>query len=529
MVIKCTAVCLVALALLCSVCNAQRYLSPRQDTKQGTQDPQQTRNTFEKPITWMYPEEPQPEPKTDVPFELRHPVPAATVAVDCREKDAHVEVKKDLFGIGQFINPDDLTLGNCGLVGEDTAAHVLIYESELHDCNSKLQMTDDSLIYTFSLQYNPKPMGNIPVVRTTNAAVIVECYYPRHHNVSSLPLDPHWVPFSSVKVAEEFLYFSLTLMTSDWMHERPRYEYYLGDMIFVEATVKQYYHVPLRVYVDNCVATLTPEINSSPRYAFIENGCLVDAWITSSDSKFMPRTDENKLRFMLEAFRFQGAESGLLYITCHMRATSTSRIIDSDHRACSFMDGWKEASGVDAACNSCDAGGYGSPGVVNGGGKKQVGGSWTTGGGQQGGGSWTTGGGQHGGGSWTTGGGQQGGGSWTPGGGQQGGGSWTPGGGQQGGGSWTTGGGSTGGGSTGGGSTGGGGTGGGGSTVIKQGSLPWIPGGGKQVGGSWTTGKQIGSSWVSGGGTRKGRSLTDEETVWKGAVTLGPIAIGEQQ
>ncbi|XP_054631538.1 zona pellucida sperm-binding protein 3-like [Dunckerocampus dactyliophorus] len=478
MVIKCTAVCLVALALLGSVCNAQRYPSQRQDTKQGNQDTQQTRTPFEKPLTWMYPEEPQAEPKPDVPFELRHPVPAATVAVDCREKNTHVEVKKDLFGIGQFINPDDLTLGNCGHVGEDSVAQVLIYESELHDCNSRLQMTDDSLIYTFSLQYNPKPLGDSPVVRTTNAAVIVECHYPRHHNVSSLPLDPHWVPFSSVKVAEEFLYFSLTLMTSDWMNERPRYEYYLGDMIFVEATVKQYYHVPLRVYVDNCVATLTPEINSSPRYAFIENGCLIDAWITRSDSKFMPRTEENKLRFMLEAFRFQGAESGLLYMTCYMRATSTSRSIDSDHRACSFINGWKEASGVDAACNSCDAGGYGSSGqgVVNSGGNA----GWNPGktDGQQVGGSWGTGGGG------SSGSGKQVGGSWNPGGGKQVGGSWNP--------------------------------------------------GGKQVGGSWTTGggsggKQIGSTWVTGGGSRKGRSLTDEETVWKGAVTLGPIAIGEQQ
>lgn len=321
------------------------------------QQSQQSKQNFEVPLTWTYPEDPKPEPKPEVPFELRHPVAVATVAVECRERDAHVEVKKDMFGIGQFINPADLTLGTCGAAGEDSAAQVLIFESELHNCGSSLAMSEDALIYTFVLNYNPQPIGGAPVVRTSKAAVIVECHYPRKHNVSSLPLDPLWIPFSAVKVAEEFLYFTLRLMTDDWQFERPSYQYFLGDMIHIEATVKQFFHVPLRVYVDSCVATLAPDVNSNPRYAFIENhGCLVDAKITGSDSRFMARSAENKLQFQLEAFRFQGADSGLLYITCHLKATSAAYAIDSNHRACSYTGGWREASGVDGACGSCDSG-----------------------------------------------------------------------------------------------------------------------------------------------------------------------------
>lgn len=41
-------------------------------------------------------------------------------------------------------------------------------------------MTDDYLIYTFTLNYNPQPLGGVPVVRTSKAAVIVECHYPRY-------------------------------------------------------------------------------------------------------------------------------------------------------------------------------------------------------------------------------------------------------------------------------------------------------------------------------------------------------------
>ncbi|XP_044048830.1 zona pellucida sperm-binding protein 3-like [Siniperca chuatsi] len=370
MVKKFLAVCLLALALLCSFCDAQwrenvykpsvpRYQKPEtpvkpEPNKQVPQEPQQSKQTFEKPLTWKYPEVPKPDPQPEVPFELRHPVAAATVAVECRERDAHVEVKKDMFGIGKLINPADLTLGACGVIAED--AQVLIFEAQLQDCGSTLTMTEDALIYTFTLNYNPQPVGSAPVLRTTKAAVIVECHYPRKHNVSSLPLNPLWIPFSAVKVAEEFLYFTLKLKTDDWQNERPSYQYFLGDIINIEAIVKQYFHVPLRVYVDSCVATLSPDMSSSPRYAFIENhGCLLDAKITGSTSKFMTRTAENMLQFQLEAFRFQGADSGMLYITCHLKATSTAYAIDSEYRACSYINGWKEASGADAVCGSCDS------------------------------------------------------------------------------------------------------------------------------------------------------------------------------
>nr|ASL70077.1 choriogenin L [Paralichthys olivaceus] len=371
MVMKCTAVCLVALSLLGGLCDAQwmkpvqkpNYQNPsvrQEPSKQSPQEPQQVKQTFEKPLTWEYPEDPKPELQPEVPFELRYPVPAATVAVECRERDALVEVKKDLFGIGQFINSADLTLGSCNAVGEDNGAQVLIFQSELHGCGSSLAMTEDALIYTFTLNYNPQSLGGSPVVRTSKAAVIVECHYPRKHNVSSLPLDPLWIPFSAVKMAEEFLYFTLKLMTDDWQFERPSYQYFLGDMVNIEATVKQFFHVPLRVFVDSCVATLSPDASSSPRYAFVENnGCLVDARITGSSSKFMARSAEHKLGFQLEAFRFQGADSGLLYITCHLKATSAAYSIDNEHRACSYINnGWREASGADGACGSCESSGF---------------------------------------------------------------------------------------------------------------------------------------------------------------------------
>lgn len=357
MLLKCATVCLVALALL-GFCDAQGVSRTSPPFVPGVWPPdlQQQKQTFEKPLTWTYPEDPKPKPKADVPFQLRYPVSAATVAVDCREDIVHVEVKRDFFGVGQLINSADLTLGSCAVVGEDTAAQVLIYQAQLQNCGSTLRMTGDSFIYTFTMNYNPQPVGGSPVIRTNNAAVVVECHYQRKHNVSSLALEPLWVPFSAAKMAQEFLYFTLTLMTDDWKNERPSNQYFLGDEINFEVSVMQYHHVQLRVYVDKCVATLSADASSSPRYAFIEHGCMIDGRLTGSVSRFLDRTAENKLQFQLESFKFLSANSGKLYITCNLRATSVAQAIDSNHRACSYFRGWKEASGFDGACGSCESG-----------------------------------------------------------------------------------------------------------------------------------------------------------------------------
>nr|XP_061812533.1 zona pellucida sperm-binding protein 3-like [Nerophis lumbriciformis] len=509
---KLNAACL--LALLAGLCSG--FQKPG---GQVPSDQTQAKHIFEKPLTWSYPEGPT-APVEPVPdFEIRQPVQAATVSVECRESQARVEAQMDFFGIGQFIKPSDLTLGPCGAVGEDTQAHVLIFETELQDCGSMLQMTDDTLIYTFTLNYSPTRLGGSPVVRTNEAAVIVECHYPRHHNVSSLPLDPQWIPFSAVRVAEEFLYFTLSLRTDDWMFERPRIQYYLGDMIRIEASVMQYHHVPLRVFVENCVATLSPDINSSPRYTFLDNGCLIDATITGADSRFMQRTVENTLQFQFEAFRFQGADSGQLYITCQLRATSTGHDIDVDHRACSYINGWREASGVDSACSTCDAGGGQQTNIWHGGDGSTGGGNTgggNTGGGNTGGGN--TGGGQWSGVSWTTTGGSGSGTQtsgpkkiWT----QQSGG--TGSGGTGSGVSWTT--------------TGTGGSGSNPGVQTGKQTVTWNPTGGSTSSSTststttWTTTSTGGTTWSG----RKGRSIKEaQDYEWRGIVTLGPFDIAEK-
>ncbi|XP_039542353.1 zona pellucida sperm-binding protein 3-like [Pimephales promelas] len=307
-------------------------------------------------LTWSFPSLPEEPQQPDVPFELPYPVPANSVAAQCGENSVYVEVMKDFFGTGHPLLSSGFTLGGCTATGEDSSAQVLIFESELHGCSGTSMVTEDELVYRFNIMYTPQEASyGVPIVRSSGAVVAIECHYPRTHNVSSDTLMPTWIPYASTEFAEDVFVFSLKLMTDDWRFERPSNQYFLGDIINLEASVRLYSHVPISVFVDSCVATAVPDVASVPRYSFIENnGCLVDAKLTGSTSHFMPRTQGDKLRFQLEAFRFQQADSGLVYITCILKvaaATSPS----SEQKACSFSaNGWVSADDSDQVCGCCD-------------------------------------------------------------------------------------------------------------------------------------------------------------------------------
>lgn len=50
-------------------------------------------------------------------------------------------------------------------------------------------MTEDALVYSFSLVYSPTPIGNTVILKTNPAEVLIECHYQRY---AQLP--PHRPP-----------------------------------------------------------------------------------------------------------------------------------------------------------------------------------------------------------------------------------------------------------------------------------------------------------------------------------------------
>ncbi|XP_011483580.1 zona pellucida sperm-binding protein 3 [Oryzias latipes] len=300
---------------------------------------------------------PGKEPKMLVSSERRAPVPADSVSVRCGEDKVIVAVQQNFLGNGKLIHPGDLTLGGCAAV--DAVDRILLFQAELQGCGSTVKTTEENLVYAFPLKYLPTPIGTTPILKTNAAEVTVECHYQRKHVVSSGALKPTWETQAVQLGAEQRLQFSLRLMTEDWQWQRPSNVYYLNDVMHVEASVLQGHHVPLRVFVDSCVATMSPHPGGKPQYAFINNhGCLTDAKQTGEQSYFMQRLQENKLHFQLKTFRFNHEDDNSFYITCHLKATKLDAPIDWQHKACSFLPEakrWVASGGDNKVCSCCDS------------------------------------------------------------------------------------------------------------------------------------------------------------------------------
>ncbi|XP_067109760.1 zona pellucida sperm-binding protein 3-like [Osmerus mordax] len=287
------------------------------------------------------------------------------VLVTCKGDSMEVLIRADLFGTGVFVNAGELHLGPADIKGADDPCAAFQIETvsepefkihaRLTDCGTQLSFTDQSLVYSNTLVYSPSPSLE-GVVWTSPAAIPIDCHYQKRFEVGSAALIPSWIPLVVTASLQKQLDFSLRLMSDDWLFVRGSNVYYLGDVIHMQAAVVMGNHLPLRVYVDSCTATATPNPSSSPRYEFIDHhGCLSDGQVAGSRSLFLTRARDDQLHLILDAFRFHQTAEDLLYLTCYLKAVPASQPVTATHRACSVIDHrWRSADGGDQACNSCD-------------------------------------------------------------------------------------------------------------------------------------------------------------------------------
>lgn len=157
-------------------------------------------------LPWKYPEPPA-EPDREVPddVQLVTPVMVPHLAMKCGINTIKVEVMQDLWGNGNLLQEGDLTLGGCSFTEFDHSANVIVFESKLELCGSEksvwpfcfcllfskcqplkcvfffvfLQMTNNFITYTFVLEHRPKISVRIPIRRTQNTNIVMQCHYPR--------------------------------------------------------------------------------------------------------------------------------------------------------------------------------------------------------------------------------------------------------------------------------------------------------------------------------------------------------------
>ncbi|XP_027965932.1 zona pellucida sperm-binding protein 3 [Eumetopias jubatus] len=290
------------------------------------------------------------------------------VVVECLEAQLVVTVSKNLFGTGKLVRPADLTLGpqNCEPLVSMDADDVVRFEVGLHECGNGVQVTDSALVYSTFLLHSPRPEGNLSILRTNRAEVPIECHYPRHSNVSSQAILPTWVPFRTTMLSEEKLVFSLHLMEEDWGSEKRSPTFQLGDVAHLQAEVHTGSHVPLRLFVDHCLATLTPDRNASPHHTIVDfHGCLVDGLSDTSSAFKRPRPRPETLQFTVDMFHFANDSRNTIYITCHLKVTPADQVPDQLNKACSFIKStkrWYPVEGTADICHCCNKGSCGLPG-----------------------------------------------------------------------------------------------------------------------------------------------------------------------
>lgn len=145
---------LVVLVLLCFGLGEARFLKVKMPTRWAVEDQKPAEGEADPPAVvagklqsrWFPPtEEPHswkfsghPVKRLPVPFEPQWPERRNRVGVRCGESRIQVEVSQDLLGIGKLIKPEEITLGGCSAIEVDDLAHVLVFESELHGCGSRL-------------------------------------------------------------------------------------------------------------------------------------------------------------------------------------------------------------------------------------------------------------------------------------------------------------------------------------------------------------------------------------------------------
>lgn len=110
----------------------------------GDHDVPQLFSPLQHQLPWTYPEPPvEPESEVREEFQPWRDAMIPQLGLRCGEKKVAIEVKRDLWGTGNLIQPAELTLGECPHVEHDDRASVLGFESELQDCGSQ------KLVWTF--------------------------------------------------------------------------------------------------------------------------------------------------------------------------------------------------------------------------------------------------------------------------------------------------------------------------------------------------------------------------------------------
>ncbi|KAK6477914.1 zona pellucida sperm-binding protein 3-like [Huso huso] len=254
-----------------------------------------------------------------------------------------------LLNIGQALplDPKGFLLGSCS---PSTGSYNTVqFQSGLLDCRFMRMVTSNIISYMNVLTYQPTQSG---FYQTPFTQAIV-CTYTKLSGWTPPVYNPALGDASGFGKLE----FTMGFMNEEFSAPRTSSLFFLGSPINIAAAVKQQFHMPLMVYVEECVAASTPQLSpSSQTYPLIANhGCFVDGQAASS--RFLPRVQTSEIRLVVQAFKFTQLNTDV-YIHCQLLAWDPAQLSNPTKKACSFNQrsrSWEllDNPGQSSVCSCC--------------------------------------------------------------------------------------------------------------------------------------------------------------------------------
>ncbi|XP_066577152.1 zona pellucida sperm-binding protein 3-like [Amia ocellicauda] len=240
----------------------------------------------------------------------------------------YVAVHKNINGFR--CRPSELMLGSCAV--SKTTEHYYYFIYGLNECGNKRSIINGRLVYSNTLRYSP-PTSSHPVIRGVSFTVPIQLVYNRFHYSYKIGYQPTFPQHgSTLPGMDKSAFFRelknrhgyiLVTTNEQWIRLSPKNIYYLGQPMYFQAT--GYFATEgQRLFIQSCYATASPDRHSKPRFTVIDNfGCLVDSKADGCQSRFVPYTRKDVLRFTIDAFLFQKTLSEHVMTELYMHCTMT--------------------------------------------------------------------------------------------------------------------------------------------------------------------------------------------------------------
>ncbi|MBN3309300.1 ZP3 protein, partial [Amia calva] len=148
----------------------------------------------------------------------------------------------------------------------------------------------------------------------------------------------------------------MAIVKDDFSGPRVSSTFFLGSLIFIKAMVAQQSHMPLELFLEECVAANSANLSASNQtYPIISNyGCFVDGQVSSS--KFLHSANLWELHLQVQAFKFTDAD---VYIHCGLVAWDPQGPNDPTKKVCNFNQDTKrweylDMSSQNSLCSCCN-------------------------------------------------------------------------------------------------------------------------------------------------------------------------------